>query len=379
MALLALANQLQPSSLPLDQIYLDPNNPRFVDSNWITVPDEQIADPTIQENVRKRLIDDFAVEKLRMNMEVNGYLPIDRVIVREVTENVFVALEGNRRICAAKLIGNVALDGATLSPEVIDSLKMVPVLIYTGGDVEAAWIFQGLRHISGVQDWSAFNKAKLLVEQMENDGLTLTEVGRRFGLTPHGAGQWVRGFYAFRQAREESDFIAEVDERSYPYFQELFSRSSATVRDWLEWDEGEKQFKNAINFNEFVGWIYPKPTSSDEDEAAITARGNFDNRWLVRRDDIRDVASLMRDEPDLFQQFRVTGKLEEAYSQSLARQYERQAREKADPISETFDAIRFCTKALENMPLRVWKDADLKIMLDDLISDLESKLAFLKS
>ena len=31
----------------------------------------------------------------------------------------------------------------------------------------------------------------------------MSEVGKRFGLTPYGAGQWVRGYYAFKQAKEE--------------------------------------------------------------------------------------------------------------------------------------------------------------------------------
>lgn len=86
-------------------------------------------------------------------------------------------------------------------------------------------------------EWSAFNKAKLLVEQMEENELSLTQVGKRVGVTSHGAGQWVRGYYAFGQARENSDYINEVDERSYPFFQELFGKTSAPVREWMEWDE----------------------------------------------------------------------------------------------------------------------------------------------
>jgi len=33
----------------------------------------------------------------------------------------------------------------------------------------------------GVRDWSPFNKAKLLVERMTADELSLTEIGRQFG------------------------------------------------------------------------------------------------------------------------------------------------------------------------------------------------------
>ena len=38
------------------------------------------------------------------NIQINGFLPIDRVIVKKFAENKYVVLEGNRRICAAKNI-----------------------------------------------------------------------------------------------------------------------------------------------------------------------------------------------------------------------------------------------------------------------------------
>ena len=145
MALLSLSNQLQPDELPLDQIYLDPNNPRFVEANWDLIPIEDTADAEVQESTRRRMVRYFAVDKLKMNMEVNGYLPIDRVIVKEIADEKYIVLEGNRRICAAKMVSKVAADGSEISGEVLDSLKSIPVLVYTGGDVDAAWIFQGLR------------------------------------------------------------------------------------------------------------------------------------------------------------------------------------------------------------------------------------------
>lgn len=371
MSMSALTGQLRSESLPLAQLYLDPNNPRFVDSNWTLVPDARIADEEIQERTMRRMNEAFAVDKLRMNMEVNGYLPIDRVIVREFSENQYVVLEGNRRICAAKMIGDHAVDGSWISAEVKESLGLIPVLVYTGADHNAAWIFQGLRHIAGVEDWSAFNKAKLLVEQMEDEGMGLTEVGRRFGLTAHGAGQWVRGYYAFKQARESSDYVSEVTEQAYPYFQELFSRSTTSVREWLGWNESEKTFAEAINFNEFVGWLYPRDLREEGN-----GKGDFDRRWLARRDDLRDVAVLIREAPDLFAQFRSEGKLEHAKSQLILRELEREAKEKADPVKDVFEVIRECTRAIENLPLKVIKNRELKTELTGLLADLQEKINF---
>jgi hypothetical protein len=378
MSTTALVKDLVEVNISLDAIYLDPNNPRFVAQNWTYVPDEEVVDEAIQSETRLRMVREFGVEKLKMNMEINGYLPIDRVIIREFADGKFVVLEGNRRICAAKLISQYSADGTVVSDEVRASLKMIPCLQYIGGETDAAWIFQGLRHITGVSDWSAFNKAKLLVEQMDEEGLTLTEVGKRFGLTPYGAGQWVRGYYAFKQAREESDFVSEVDEKAYPYFQELFSRSSAQVREWLEWDEDSRKFKNAINFNEFVNWLYPRTLTDEEievdDERENDIRGDFEKRILKSRDDIRQIAFLLRDDKPIFEKFRRELDVERAYSEAVAKKYEREAREAVDKVEEVFRAISECANVLDNVPHKLLKDPTAKSKLFKAIGKLEKAI-----
>lgn len=374
--MLALTNQLSPIVVGLDQLFLDPNNPRFVDASWEMISDDHIADEEVQDRSMQNMVENHAVDKLVMNMEVNGFLPIDRVIVREFADGRYVVLEGNRRICSAKMISTYRTDGTRVSADVATSLERIPVLQYTGGDMNAAWIFQGLRHISGIEDWSAFNKAKLLVEQMEEEELSLTDAGKRFGLTAFGAGQWVRGYYAFKQAREASEYVAEVDERSYPYFQELFSRSSAQVRDWMQWNEGERKFENVINFNEFVSWLYPRPAGEDGNDSR---KGDWERRRIARRDDIRNISLLLRDDIELFQEFRHTGDLEQVYAKALTRKYEREAREKADPVKDTFELIRLCAKSLENLPLRVIRDPALKQELDQLVIALRSQIEYVTS
>lgn len=360
--------------LPLKSIFLDPNNPRFVGSNWQRVEEDQIDSETVQENTRRLLIEHFGVEKLRMNMEVNGYLPIDRVIVRKLKDNKFVVLEGNRRICAAKRISPIGTDGSGVSAEVLSSVETIPCLEYVGTESDAAWIFQGLRHITGISEWSAYNKAKLLVEQMEQEQLTLTDAGKRFGLSAFGAGQWVRGYYAFKQAREESDYVGEVDERSYPYFQEIFSRSSAPVREWLEWKEEEYKFKNPLNLNEFVGWLYPRPGDAEGSDV----RGNFENRRLSRRDDIRLVSFLLKAGDKYFEQFRKGQELEATYAIASVESYQQKLEEALDRVEAVFSAITACTKALDEIPHKVFRDEILNTQFQNKIKDLESAIAATK-
>lgn len=355
MTMTAISQDLIPIDLPLAEIYLDPNNPRFVTSNWQNVPDSDVPLESVQEGARARLVQGYGIDKLKMSMEVNGYLPIDRVIVRSLSKGGYVVLEGNRRICAAKLVGAVDSEGKDVPMEIRATFASIPCLKYVGQNSDAAWVFQGLRHISGIVEWSAYNKAKLLVEQMETESLSLGEVGRRFGLTPFGAGQWVRGFYAFKQAKQESDYISEVDERSYLFFQEIFSRSSIKVREWLGWSEDDQRFNNALNFNEFVGWIYTRP----DGDGADAALGDFEKRRLLRRDDVRALAELLKSDEASFQQFRTGQALPDVLAMAAAKEAQKKAEQDADRVEMVFAAMDSCKKAIEDMPFKIMKNPEL--------------------
>lgn len=363
----ALGDQLTAIDLSLEHIQLDPNNPRFVGPDWSYVSADRVSDPAVQNATRGHLITRFGIDKLSANMRVNGYLPIDRIVVRALPEpdGNYVVLEGNRRVCAAKVLSDlISRDSNAVSESVAQSISSIPCLEYLGEEEDAAWIFQGLRHITGISEWPAFNKAKLLVEQMEEDDLTLTQVGQRFGLTPHGAGQWIRGYRAFRQAEEQSDFIHELDVQAYPYFQELFSRSSGAVREWMEWNEESTSFQNELNFNEFISWLYPR----DDEEDQPDAFGRFENRALQRRDDIRQVAYLLRHDREMFERYRRDLDIERAYSEAMTRKFERESRDAERTILEVLDE---CKNALRNVPYRMMRDETSRTRLREALNEIK--------
>lgn len=363
----AIAKDLQSEEVSLEQLYLDPNNPRFVGSDWQDVPEEDICNVTVQEQAAQLLKAKYDIEKLRANMEVNGYLPIDRIIIRKLNGEAYLVLEGNRRICAAKELQRVAARDPEIPDDVRDSGRSIPCLLYTGDDPQAAWTFQGLRHITGIRDWPAFNKAKLLVTQMQDEGLNLTQVGQRFGLTPFGAGQWVRGYYAFLQAANESDYTEELDEKAYLYFQELFSRSSIPIREWMDWEDDNFRFRNTLRFNEFVGWLYPKP----EDPEVDGNLGIWENRRLLIGADLRRLSYVLRNEKEVFEEFRrgnIT--VEGVYSRVLSKQYD----QSVDRQQEVYNSISTCVKALDNLPFKMLREAELKDRLIQGLTGLKDSI-----
>jgi len=363
----ALNEQLNAIDLSLNQIQLDPNNPRFVGPDWSYVSTDRVANPGVQDATQGHLVTRFGIDKLSANMRVNGYLPIDLIVVQALSEpeGKYVVLEGNRRVCAAKLLAElIAIDTNAVSASVAESISSIPCLEYLGEEEDAAWIFQGLRHITGISEWPAFNKAKLLVEQMDDGGLSLTEVGQRFGLTPHGAGQWIRGYRAFKQAEEQSDFIHELDVQAYPYFQELFSRSSGAVREWMEWNDESTAFQNELNFNEFISWLYPREDEEDQPDAF----GSFENRVLRRRDDIRQVAYLIRHDREIFERFRRELDVERAYSEATTRKFERESRDAERTLFEVLDE---CKNTLTSVPYRIMRDETSRTRLRNVLQEIQ--------
>lgn len=366
--------ELFTKDIELEKIFLDPNNPRFISMDWEHVPDLKVKDENIQKAVINKLDRDFAIDRLVMNMEINGFLPIDRVVLRQLDDDSYVVLEGNRRICAAKLLKQKKIDHPDSVPdEIIDSIVLIPCLVYTGTNTEASWIFQGLRHIMGIQEWSAFNKARLIVTLMEEEYLTLTEVGKRFGLTAFGAGQWVRGYYAFKQTKETSDFTKEVDERAYPYLQELFSRSNSPIREWMKWNETAKKFDDDLNYNEFLSWLYPRNTEEADESVDQTAiKGDWKNRKLFRSDDIRNLSFLIAKSPKEFELFRAEGNLERAYTIAIQKQYEEEAKKLSDPTIELFDSLDIAIRNLENIPYKILRDGVQKQKLFERLAKIDS-------
>ena len=355
-----ISDQLTPIDLSINKIYLDPNNPRFVKDDWDTIHDNIIDQEEVQNVAQDRMIKSHNVDKLRMNMEVNGYLPIDRIIVREFKPDKYVVLEGNRRITAAKQIYAIYEKGVDVADAVLKSLESIPCLEYTGSDTEASWIFQGIRHITGIVGWSAYNKAKLLTERFEEEGMNLTEVGKQFGLSAFGAGQWVRGYKAFRQAKDESNYGREIDEKVYPYFQEIFGRSNPSLREWLEWNEKEYKFDNEHNLDEFLSWLYPKEDPEDGRDID-DLRGEWDKRKVSTVQRIRDISYLLRNNTQQFERFRGDNNLDTAVASARVKEAEEKREIDRQPAKRLLQSMDDLIKRLGDTPtLRFEKDDELK-------------------
>lgn len=224
---------------------------------------------TIQASVAQE-IRKHGLEELQYSILRNGFLPLDRIVVRplEGVPDRFVAVEGNRRLAALKLLRQRISEGTVIeehiSDEYLEKLQdqtdKLTVLIYSGSDSDdISWILQGIRHIGGIREWEPAQRAKLVADQVENGSASFTEAGQKFGLSARAVGRLYRSFKALDQMRQDDEFGGKAQNDFFSLFEEAYRNRN--VREWLGWDEADSQFKQLENLRFFYSWIV-----KDEDD-----------------------------------------------------------------------------------------------------------------
>lgn len=253
-----LLSELKPLSISIDNLFLNPNNPRLMEKKRkIEVQDSRIIESTIQESlideVQKEGITDL-VEKIKKL----GFLTIDRIVVRELNNGNYLVLEGNRRIATVKTLLKEHLKGiGTLPANILESLQQIEVLIYTGTDKDIIWLLQGIRHINGIKEWGALQQARFLYEMQENESLKASDLDKMTDLGRTKIAQKIRSYKAFQYCK--NFYSGDIEENNFSLFQEaIFAKP--IIKDWLEWDDKTEKFNNDTNLELLLNW-----TLGDED------------------------------------------------------------------------------------------------------------------
>lgn len=280
---------LAPVRVRLDQLLLDANNPRFSElgEDLNPIPENRFADEKVQANTMERMKDDiFDVSELKDTIKTIGFLPMDRLVVRRwkgptSAEEKYVVIEGNRRLTALKWLINLHDVGKeTFSPEQIDNFTNLECLLLNEelAPPSATLILPGLRHVSGIKQWGAYQKAKA-VHALRQSGLSPQDAAQSLGLSTKAANSAYKCFLALEQMKKDDEFAEKAEPKMYSYFEEVFRRLN--VRAWLEWSDEQGGFLNEDRLKEFYSWITPGEDGSSK---------------LPEAKSVRDLSSIISDE-----------------------------------------------------------------------------------
>jgi ParB-like chromosome segregation protein Spo0J len=220
----SVAPRLQVQNLPLQELRLDPRNPRL--------PEEMQGRP---EPVLLRFIaDSFNTIEVARSIARYGFFASEPLIaIRELGE--FVVVEGNRRLVALKLLADPDMaDGLAevgewkaLAREAAP-VTTVPVAIAESREAVAPIV--GYRHISGIQPWEPFAKARFIANLVDQ-GKSFEEVAGIVGDSRTSVASLYRNHQIVKQAREKLAMDTQPVEREFGTF--TAAMNQIAVRDYI--------------------------------------------------------------------------------------------------------------------------------------------------
>ncbi len=260
----------------LDQLMLDPNNYRLdKDPQQQKCPDNEIESK--QEATQKKL-EKQKLEELRESIRENGFLEMDRIVVRKLNSNkktpFFVIVEGNRRAAAFKgLIESYHEGLIDLPRSLIAKSKSIGVICIEGTKEEIksfSMSLMGIRHVSGPKKWSGYQSARL-IDELHEEGKSFEEIGALLGCSAHDAIRRRRGYRAFMQMRTDKNYGPKTKSNHYALLLEFLSPKKEGLK-WLGWNESKLQFGKKNNLERVYDAITPNDDEFTEIKNPTAAR-----------------------------------------------------------------------------------------------------------
>jgi hypothetical protein len=248
--------------VPIDQLLLDPENPRL----------DGIAKSTNQIDLIRAMWKEMAVSEVALSIAENGYFEEEPLFVVPAPaangKERYYVVEGNRRLTAVKLLVDADLRSrikATDLPAITSKrrteLQELPVSVYKKR--EDLWEFFGFRHVNGPKEWDSLSKAAYIAKVRREYEKTLEEIARKIGDQHSTVERIYRGYMLLEQAEEMTAFARDDRIRNRFYFSHLYTATGyPEVLDFLGTDRNKSLHENPVpkrclsQLEELMTWLF---------------------------------------------------------------------------------------------------------------------------
>lgn len=247
----------------IDQLFLDPNNYRFVDADSYThVSDDMATDDRVQKHVRSLLLGrgNDNVSDLIKSFITNGFLNIDIIQVRPLGEGKYLVLEGNRRVATLKLLYERYKAGENVGCLGEEDFLNVNVQVIQD-DLRTHLVAMGLHHITGKKRWNPLNQAKLIYDLVNHHGMDENQACDALGCSKVVLRKSLRAL-ALIQLYEKSDYGDQFRSDMFSIFEETVK--SPSIKEWLGWDDDLMTCRNKERMEYFFSWISSTVETTDD-------------------------------------------------------------------------------------------------------------------
>jgi hypothetical protein len=254
------AFQFESSEIKIDKLLLDPNNYRFLDTKKFKKRvSTRFHEDSVQRATLEALERSYQLDELKQSILVNGYVPMERIIVSpyQSESGFFLVVEGNRRVASLKSLLKDNEEGVLhLGTTEKASFQKIPcaVLESTGATLKhAERVIMGIRHIAGPKEWGAYQQALLVSELKDEEGQEFKEIGDMLGSSGMEAARRYRAIGALKAMENDELFSRKAEPSFYRLFHELVSLPK--VRETFGWSSEQTKFTDVEKARSFFALI----------------------------------------------------------------------------------------------------------------------------
>jgi len=284
--------------IPISELRFDPRNPRLPEN----------MDDYSQDGLLTHIAVEYNAIDVAKSIAAHGYFPSEPLIILPDADG-WTVLEGNRRLAALKLLSNPEIatqlgigddewDSLIASAQVPDQ---VPVVIATSRMAVAPII--GYRHISGIEPWDPWAKARFIAHLIDDENLSFEEAANEVGEDKKDVQTHYRNYRIVYQARELFQIPTRRLEQRFGVFTRLMQ------------DKAIQEFLGAPAPRNVKKGKNPLPSTSESNLRKILSWAFGDEQHPPVFTDSRKIADLGRvvSSPEAIKILEITRNLEEAH------------------------------------------------------------------
>ena len=196
----------------------------------------------------------------------NGFWDYEPLIVIQ-DKDKFIAVEGNRRLAAVKLLHNSnkinipkhitdKIDNALL-----DQTSELPCIVVESR--KDSWKYIGFKHVNGPAKWGSFAKAKYIAEIHNEYAVPIEEIAYQIGDTNKTAQKLYQGLMVLEQAKREKVFDYDDIQANRIYFSHLYTGLQREgIRNYLDLKNEEEETKSPVpnekkrELGQLLEWLF---------------------------------------------------------------------------------------------------------------------------
>lgn len=297
----------------IGSLRLDPKNPRLREGL------EEATQPALLAELAK----EYDLQDLGQSLADNGYFSEEPLVTTmDAGGRSWTVIEGNRRLAALLLLNNPDAAPKTLkakwqelSKNRIKKVTQVPILVYDSRSEITPYL--GFRHITGVLQWRPFQKARYIVQLVEEGHMSFAAIARAIGSRSPTVREHYVAYALVRQARDQFVVDTSYVEESFGVLRRALSDPAIREYIGLEYDQNESKLAKPIPkskvraLEEFFLWAF----GNDQVEPAI--KDSRDLSKLGRVLSSAHTVEILRSSKSLDRAFELSGGEEEKLLESL--------------------------------------------------------------